>query len=265
MAGSIPKSMENKLAEGRGQGCMGKYTPWLFVHEVPSKGLVSRIKGWKTQRSHHLLSLNELYYFYLLEWNDEVIDIREQYPLLPLEETLSIAKELKIKHPFDTNNKEFNVVTTDFLISVKAGFGYTLTARAVKPWEDLADRRTREKLAIEEQYWLNRQIPWQIVTERNIHLTIAKNIGFIHHKYNPENLPIDKSMIPAIRNVLEKRIIRYPNLTLSNCCLEVDNTFHLAPGSSLAVVRHLLANKVWLTDMTSQINPDRPFLFKVRQ
>lgn len=36
-------------------------------------------------------------YFYILEYSDPVIYIREQFPLLPLEETLLIAKELGIK------------------------------------------------------------------------------------------------------------------------------------------------------------------------
>ncbi|WP_077849884.1 TnsA endonuclease N-terminal domain-containing protein [Clostridium puniceum] len=32
---------------------------------------------------------------------DDVVDIREQYPLLPIEDTLAIALELGIKHPED--------------------------------------------------------------------------------------------------------------------------------------------------------------------
>ena len=54
---------------------------------------MTRIKGWKSGRVHHLLSLLELRWFYVLDWNLEVIDVREQYPLLPLEETLAIAAD----------------------------------------------------------------------------------------------------------------------------------------------------------------------------
>ncbi len=40
-------------------------------------------------------------YFYLTEFSDAVLDIREQFPLLPQEETIVIAEELGIKHPAD--------------------------------------------------------------------------------------------------------------------------------------------------------------------
>lgn len=35
-------------------------------------------------------------YFYILEYSDIVEDIREQYPLMPIEDTLLIADELGI-------------------------------------------------------------------------------------------------------------------------------------------------------------------------
>ena len=80
------------VACGRGQGTGVSYLPWLLVRDVPSKGLSTRIEGWKTGRIHHFLSELELMYYYVLEWSKIVLDIREQYPLLPLEETISIAQ-----------------------------------------------------------------------------------------------------------------------------------------------------------------------------
>nr|WP_238602194.1 TnsA endonuclease N-terminal domain-containing protein [Lysinibacillus parviboronicapiens] len=58
-------------------------------------------------------------YFYLTEYSDFfVVDIREQYPLLPLEETIVIADELGLKHPTDPKTIEPDVMTTDFLLTV---------------------------------------------------------------------------------------------------------------------------------------------------
>lgn len=160
-----PMSMSRKITEGRGQGYGSKYKPWLYVHEVPSKGQVSRIKGWKTERPHHLMSQLEKNYFYLLEWDDNVVDIREQYPLLPVRETMSIASQLGFKHPVKL--KTPFVMTTDFLVTYRAGIGNTLEAIAVKPSNQLDNRRTLQKLEIERQYWLKRNIPWKVVTENN--------------------------------------------------------------------------------------------------
>lgn len=55
----------------------------------------------------------------MLEITDDVIDIREQYPLLPLKDTLEIANELGIEQPKHPQTKEPIVMTTDFLITYK--------------------------------------------------------------------------------------------------------------------------------------------------
>ena len=52
-------------------------------------------------------------YFYLLDWSSTVTDIREQYPLLPQEETLKIAEQCNIKHPRDPKTNHPIVMTTD--------------------------------------------------------------------------------------------------------------------------------------------------------
>lgn len=57
-------------------------------------------------------------YFYLTEYSDVVINLREQFPVLPFEETRLIADELGIKHPTDPKTGEPIVMTTDFLLTI---------------------------------------------------------------------------------------------------------------------------------------------------
>lgn len=80
-------NIEKLIKEGRGQGHGSDYKPWINIQDVPSLGRVSRIKGIKTNRQHEFLSDLERNFFYLLEYSNNVVDIREQFPLLPLEET----------------------------------------------------------------------------------------------------------------------------------------------------------------------------------
>ena len=105
---------------GRGKGTGKDYLPWLRVQDVPSKGLSTRVEGWKTKRIHHFLSQLELLYYYVLEWSRAILDIREQYPLLPLEETISIAQSCGIPHPAHPKTKKPVVFTTDFLLTVSS-------------------------------------------------------------------------------------------------------------------------------------------------
>ncbi|HHU29270.1 MAG: hypothetical protein QM368_01115 [Bacillota bacterium] len=42
------QSIKDPLSENRGAGELAFYKPWLSIQDFPSKGRVSRIKGWKT-------------------------------------------------------------------------------------------------------------------------------------------------------------------------------------------------------------------------
>lgn len=53
-----------------------------------------------------------------MEWSEQVIDIREQFPLLPLDKTL-YAQKLGIKHPTDPKNKLPIIMNTDMLLTIK--------------------------------------------------------------------------------------------------------------------------------------------------
>ena len=174
-------TIEKRLKEGRGSGRGANYLPWLFIHDVPSKGRSWRRKGWKTGRPHHLLSDLEDDYFLIQEWDSAVTDIREQYPLLPLEETLAIAEECGIRHPgvrHPMKSGEYIpvVMTTDFVITISEGLDSFDRARTIKYAQDLQSQRTLEKLEIERRYWARRNIDWAIVTEREISRVFAQNV-----------------------------------------------------------------------------------------
>lgn len=252
------KTIDKSIAEGRGQGRGSEYLPWLFIQDVPSQGLATRIKGWKTNRVHHLLSNQELYYFYILDWSPIVCDIREQYPLLPLEETVAIAEQIGIAHPKDPKTQEPVVMTTDFLITVQKKIDTTEQARTVKSSQDLQSQRTIEKLEIERRYWQQRNIDWGIVTEKEIPKTLAKNVAWLHPLFFGEGLfPLSQSQIKQVSKLLDSMLFR-DLIPLNEITTDCDNQLGLEPGQSLSIVRHLLANRYWLVDMNKPIEPNKP-------
>ncbi|NWQ39995.1 TnsA endonuclease N-terminal domain-containing protein [Bacillus sp. EB106-08-02-XG196] len=131
------------IKEGRGSGSGSDYKPWLNIQDVSSLGRSTRLKGIKTGRQHEFLSDLERNYFYLTEYSDFVIDIREQFPLFPLEETIVIADELGIKHPTDPKTNEPIVMTTDFLLTLDKGQGVSEVARTIKMKEELLNERVQ--------------------------------------------------------------------------------------------------------------------------
>lgn len=148
------------IKEGRGTGKDDKYKPWIKIQDVPSLGRSSRIKGIKTGRMHQFLSDMERNFFYILEYSDIVEDIREQYPLLPIEDSLLIADELGIEHPKNPETGEFIVMTTDFLVTVNCDNKIYDVARTIKSRDDHMDKRILEKFEIERVYWERKGINW---------------------------------------------------------------------------------------------------------
>ena len=139
--------------QGRGQGCGASYKRWLTVRDVPSTGFSHRIKGWKTNRTHHLLSNVELSFFYMLERSPNVVDIREKYPLLPITRTLSIAERLGIRHSCINKTLEPIVLVTDFLVEERYGCESKFVAYSVIPDKKALTRQFKNKSLIESYYW----------------------------------------------------------------------------------------------------------------
>ncbi len=255
--------IKKRICMGDGQGEGSNYKPWLKIQDVPSDGLVHRIKGWKTKRVHHFLSNLELNYFYVLEWSPVVFDIREQYPLLPLEETLAIAEQCDILHPTDPKTKEPIVMTTDFLLTVPQTLAVIQQARTIKTAETLQSQRTLEKLEIERRYWHNRNIDWAIATEREIPQVLVKNVHYIHPFFHAraENLSfLSDPELCRIATALTRRIAQ-ENVPLTDLTAECEDKLGLQPGTALSVVRHLIATRKWLVDMNIPIQPRRPLVF----
>jgi hypothetical protein len=249
------KNIDKKIADGRGQGRGKDYKPWLHIQDVPSLGLSTRIKSWKAGRVHHFLSKLELLYFYILEWALEVTDIREQYPLLPVEETLAIAAECGIRHPVHPRTKHPVVMTTDFVVTIACGATYRDEPRTIKYKNDLNSARKIQKLEIERRYWKNRNIDLQIVTEDQISPVLAKNVEWVHQYRNLEEFStLPESTVEQVIRVLTEGIIDR-KLPLRDLTIETDDRLGLEPGTSLALVRYLLATRRWRVNLHKPINP----------
>lgn len=246
------------LKEGRGKGEKGSYKPWLTVRDVPSRGTSSRDNGWKTGRTHHLLSGHELSTFYCLCWSRRITDIREQFPLLPLEETLALAKECGVKHPAHPVTKEPVVLTTDFLITLDREGGDSEEARTVKEAHDLSSQRVLEKLEIERRYWEVRNIAWGIITEREIPGVVAENVKNLYEARSlPSYTTLHQQELDDIAHVLT-RLVTETQQPLRHATSACDHKLGFEPGTSLQVAYYLLATRQWLVDMFTTIDPAKP-------
>lgn len=170
----MSRKISNKTKQDRkmGQGNGADYKPYITTSEFNSQGTTSVVKDWKTGRGVHCLSQGEMYWFYILRWDDANIDIREQYPL-DYDETVKIAAKLGIPAP-----KE--IMTTDMLVTRLDG---SYVAYSIKTDRDLKQRQL-QLLCIEKQYWIDKGIDYQLVFKTDMNTTLASNIRLVTEFYD---------------------------------------------------------------------------------
>lgn len=239
-----------RLKEGRGKGEYADYRPWVTVQEIPSKGISARILGEKTNRLHHLFSRNEIAFFYILEANDDVLDIREQFPLLDVLDTVRIAERAGIRHPRDSKSKYPYVSTSDFFIVTRSGY----RIRSIKDSSDLKDVRTLEKQEIERRYWAEYGYDWKIITENEINFQKADNLSWIRKKakYLHETVPEQDILMEALYCFCDE----YNNsiFPINIIASDIEEVFGFEPGTGISVFAKAAADKLIEVDLGSPLD-----------
>lgn len=192
----------------------------------------------------------------IFEWSRRVVDIREQFPLLPLEETLWIADKLGVRHPTDPKTQHPVVMTTDFYLTIRHGRQHEYVPRTVKYLCDLDKKRVLEKLEIERRYWEARSKMLGIVNETHVPMSFVYNMRWFH-KYRDQSAlcPLPEGVVEQIADLLTRavRVTELPLCAITSACAQ---RLGLSYGTSLAVVRHLLASRRWEVDVTRRIRTD---------
>jgi hypothetical protein len=256
------KVLERWLREGRGSGAGAFYKPWLTIHDFASIGRCHRIANWRHGRLHHLMSDLEEIVFYLFSWSELVIDIREQFPLLPLDETLAIAEDIQVNHQVDPRSNYPLVSTTDFLLKVNDKHGEKYLARTVKPAEQLKDKRILEKFEIERRYWAARNIDWGVITDENLPLQLFRNIKLIYAYFPLRALrPLSIQVVQEVIQTLTEHVLK-SEIALRDVTKLVDEQFGFVKGMTMDVVRHLIARRWWKIDMNLPIDMRKPIILQ---
>jgi hypothetical protein len=247
--------LDRWIKEGRGQGEGENYKPWLTIQDFPSMGRVTRVFGWTTNRIHHFFSDTQLKYFYLLDWEERVIDIREHYPLIDLEVVLKNTSDLKLDKFIDKKTKEPYILTTTFLITLLNPDGQkSFAARSIKYALELSKKTTVEKLEIERRYWTAKGINWGIVTNKDINDVRAKNIEWIHSAMTSDDCNgLSRDEFDDLLDGLLYRLIDNQQ-NIREIISGFEKDYSLDAGAGLLLFKHLIAGKRIALDMDKPIN-----------
>ncbi len=175
-----------KLNQGRGLGDGYDYKPFIKTRELNSRGTCSNFIDWKTGRQMEFLSQTELHIFMQLRWDDDVLDIKEQYPL-DLDKLNAIINEanselkaaghdiLKIRY------NEDHWLTTDFVLSKTGG---ETEAVSVKYNKENLRPRDIETVWIEKKYWDSLGHKFRLMDKSDVNPILIKNLRLVTEYYD---------------------------------------------------------------------------------
>lgn len=246
--------IDRYVAQGYGQGTGADYKPWLRVQDVPSTGRSRKVHGLKTGRIHHVLSDLEYAYLLALEFSERVVDIREQFPLLPIAPIQDCARRHNIRYPRYAGTHVPYVMTTDFVVTLKADDGsHREFARTVKYEDELSPgrglARTLEKLELERSYWLARGVDWKIVTERSVAPALAKNLVWLYGGAQIERELHSGDLRARFVECLDEAGTH--DRTLSSLLRAVCHRMNLAYPDAVRLFKHLVWHKVIVVDLST--------------
>lgn len=260
---SDPRVQDDWIKEGRGTGHFAGYQPWLRIQDVASSGIKQRLTSHLSgDRKVHVLSGLETDAFFILEWGvPPVVEIREQYPLLPLSSTQAIADELQVAHHHDGKTKLPIVPTTDFLVTMLVDGKEREIGVAVKPEAKLGSPREQQKLQIARTWHERQGHGWCIMTERDIPKYLARNLEFLRGRRDlggfggvpaDDIARVEETLLPAIWKGQEG---------LGSVASACDTKLGLEMGTSLTVAYHFIYTRRWKVDLQllmSPLEPGRP-------
>lgn len=226
------------LTQKYGLGEGAEYKPWIRVQDVNSQGHSGKIKGIKSGRTHHTLSEQESCFFYLAEYSDLVIDIREQFPLLPLDLSIKISKTLDVVHPKHPSSKVPISMTTDFLLTCRDGNNKWYEAVAVKPEEGLGDKRAAEKLDIERVWRELLGVPFHVFSKTKDTQIQSQNVQWVTSPLRQNHHQLDRHLYTE-----GKQLLSSGTALVSDICESFNINLGVTENKAILLLKSLISNK----------------------
>lgn len=188
------------------------------------------------------MSNAEVLTLFRLDWDDSVVEVREQFPLHP-ELTNYISHQLKVR-PAGYSRGGI-VMTTDFLVTYVKGKGTVLKAYQVKDKRAALDKRTQTKLVIEQRYWKAKGVESKLLLAEDFKPVFSDNLRSLFPFRNLACKPEDLGYWDAELRTIARRS---PQLSVDQL-MTID--LPASPGIGLAehalnALKILAGHKRWL-------------------
>jgi hypothetical protein len=243
------KDFERALKDKYGIGQGSEYKPWLRIQDVKSEGKRSLIYGRKSQRDHHMMSSIESEHFHLAEFSRSVVDIREQFPIFPLNFTQKVAKILGVEHPTHPHTKEPIIMTTDQLLTIDTPKGVIYHAVSVKPEDKSSDLRVLEKIDIERVCWELLGVKFRYFTGNELTRVQSSNLEWASSPFRENPISFSFEQLDCALSIIN--VGQFFIEDLCNQLISMNITSH---ADALLLVRFLIADHLIEVDLSTNIS-----------
>lgn len=187
-----PKYLHARLKKKRGLGIGKTYKPWHGLREGKRKGTTGLPFGIKTGRMHDLQSHVHRAYFFLLERQADVLDIRERFPILHIPETLELCAKHGVDHPYSGDAPE--PLLLDFLVTREIDGQPVVQARCLVAGRGKRAEVERSQLVVKHAWCAARGIDWKRVETDGLTTTFLDSLifvrGWFRHRYKPDEASV---------------------------------------------------------------------------
>lgn len=219
------------------------YEGSVKIQDFSSNGRVSRILGRKTGRIHHFLSDLETKVFYILDFDKNVVDIKEHYPLEDVRDLIT-DNDINWKKFNDKKTGKEYVITTTFLVTLSNNKEVAISC---KNKSQLYKSSTQLKLEIERRYWNIKGINWCIVTNEDISNIKLNNIKW---------LQLGESLIDInaeLLNIIEETISINTG-KLKNYIENISKKYNYEYKVVLSTIKTMIINNYLLINLDEEIS-----------
>lgn len=234
----LKAEVDRRIAAGVGQGIADGYDPWLKIGSFASRGVSYAVPSAKCARSHHFFSKNEYHFYLLQEFADNVLEIREQFPLINYGRTFQIAVEKGYRPSFYRGTTVPRVYTTDFMLTkVNAAGESYLSAVSIKSRKDheriaktkLGLKRTIQLAEIERTYWNELGVYWDTVFAEDMPIIRIKNIESLRtHARIKSSICSDRAIIGVLKFLLEIGLPAANKMTLKALIRNISKCIYMS-------------------------------------
>jgi hypothetical protein len=190
--------------------------------------------------------------FVALEWQLDIVDIREHYPL-DREHTQTVARSLGIPHPHYPRTQVPTVMTVDFLVTVERGNEVSLVAYNAATADEAEEERSILQLEIQREYFYQMGVEHHVVFDCDIPRQNVANIGDIREApLRPDELEPRAGYFTDLCQRMLHDIPAYPpTLSLEVYCSGFDARYGCTPGVGIRVARILMSQRLLVPDLSS--------------